>query len=55
MSLRDPEFIETLGAFKAASLLDDSLKVAADKVRGFSFPSLLDSDIFQRLRVAIMQ
>ncbi|GJJ08561.1 hypothetical protein Clacol_002780 [Clathrus columnatus] len=38
MSLRDPEFIEILGAFKATSLLDDSFKLPADK----------------RLRIAIM-
>lgn len=32
MSLRDPEFIETLSAFRAVSLLDDSFKLPAEKV-----------------------
>jgi hypothetical protein len=32
MSFRDPEFAESLQAFKASSTLDDSLTLPAEKV-----------------------
>jgi len=55
MSLRDPEFAETLDGFYHTSQLVVEPHLPIHKVWYFSASSGVVADVFQRLRVAFMQ
>ena len=55
MSLRDPEFAETLDGFYHTSQLVVEPQLPIHKVGYFRASSGVVADVFQRLRVAFMQ